>query len=62
MPGPTSYEQKSTLGYGVPKATMPGRRKDLRPKSGVDGPGAGAYKPNLSYTRKSEPQFSVSKS
>ena len=43
LPGPTSYEQKSMLGTGVPKATMPGRRKDLRPKSGVDAPGAGAY-------------------
>lgn len=36
------------MGDGVPKATMPGRRKDLRPKSGRDAPGAGSYYPKLS--------------
>jgi hypothetical protein len=45
MPGPGNYHQNSSLGKGVPKATMPGRRKDLRPKSGVDAPGAGTYNP-----------------
>lgn len=40
---------------------MPGRRKDLRPKSGRDAPGAGAYNPKLSSTRRSDPSFSVSK-
>jgi len=29
------------MGDGVPKATMPGRRPDLRPKTGRDAPGAG---------------------
>jgi len=29
------------MGDGVPKATMPGRRADLRPKTGRDAPGAG---------------------
>jgi hypothetical protein len=51
MPGPGNYESKSTLGDGVPKTTMPGRRKDLRPKSGVDAPGAGTYNPTLNWVR-----------
>lgn len=41
IPGPSSYDIKSQLGKGTPFATMPGRRKDLRPKSGRDAPGAG---------------------
>jgi hypothetical protein len=40
-PGPGSYDMKTTLGDGTAKATMPGRRADLRPKSGRDAPGAG---------------------
>lgn len=40
-PGPGQYEQKSTLGDGTPFATMPGRRPDLRPKTGRDAPGSG---------------------
>lgn len=41
---------------------MPGRRKDLRPHSGRDAPGAGSYNPNMSTAKKSNPNFSVSKS
>jgi len=40
---------------------MPGRGKDLRPKSGRDAPGAGTYNPSVVQARKSEPEFSVSK-
>ena len=40
---------------------MPGRRSDLRPKSGRDAPGAGTYNPNLDPMRRSAPSFSVKK-
>lgn len=58
-PGPGTYEHKSTLGDGTAKATMPGRRPDLRPKSGRDAPGAGAYNPNYNPMRRSAPNFKV---
>ena len=47
-PGPGNYETPITLGpkAGVPVYSMPGRRKDLRPKTGVDVPGADAYSPS----------------
>lgn len=60
-PGPGHYLSKSTLGDGSPVATMPGRRKDLRPKTGRDAPGAGSYDPNYKNLRKSSPNFSLSK-
>jgi len=40
---------------------MPGRRSDLRPKTGRDAPGAGAYNPNIDPMRRSSPHFSLSK-
>jgi len=40
---------------------MPGKGKDLRPKSGKDAPGAGQYNPGLGYVRQSDPNFSISK-
>jgi hypothetical protein len=55
LPGPANYRLKSTLADGAPRATMPGRRKDLRPKTGTDAPGAGNYDPNYSAMRKSNP-------
>jgi hypothetical protein len=58
-PGPGQYEIKTTLGDGTAKATLPGRRADLRPKSGKDAPGAGAYDPNYKPMRRSAPNFSV---
>lgn len=59
LPGPSSYNLKSPLTDGAPKATMPGRRKDLRPKSGTDAPGSGNYNPNYDPMRKSGPMFSI---
>ena len=47
---------------GVPKYSMPGRRKDLRPKVGVGVPGSGTYDPMLNSSKKNGPQFSVGKS
>jgi hypothetical protein len=41
LPGPANYNIRTTLGDGTPIATMPGRRADLRPKTGRDAPGAG---------------------
>ena len=41
---------------------MPGRRKDLRPKSGADAPSSGNYNPNYDPMRKSGPLFSITKS
>jgi hypothetical protein len=40
---------------------MAGRRKDLRPKSGRDAPGAGSYNPKFDPVRRSNPSFSVTK-
>jgi hypothetical protein len=40
---------------------MPGRRADLRPKTGRDAPGAGSYNPNYDPMRRSSPNFSVTK-
>jgi hypothetical protein len=40
---------------------MPGRRKDLRPKSGRDAPGSGAYSPNVNPMKRSTPSYSLTK-
>ena len=50
-PGPSNYNIGGTLGNGTPIATMPGRRADLRPKTGKDAPGAGAYDPEYKALR-----------
>lgn len=42
---------KSTLGDGTPVATMPSRRKDIRPQSGKDVPGSGTYDPDYKIIR-----------
>jgi len=34
---------------------MPGRRKDLRPMTGKDAPGAGAYNPSVNYVKSKAP-------
>jgi len=60
-PGPTSYNIGTKMADGVPCFSMPGRRKDLRPKVGVGVPGAGAYEPNQNSSKKNGPMFSVSK-
>jgi hypothetical protein len=50
------------MANGVPCFSMPGRRKDLRPKLGVGAPGAGSYDPCVvSGHKKNAPMFSVSK-
>ena len=43
---------------------MPGRRADLRPKTGKDAPDAGVYDPkhNYSSVKPLPPKFSVGKS
>lgn len=40
---------------------MPGRRKDLRPKSGRDAPGSGTYNPKIDIMKRSAPSFSLTK-
>ena len=40
---------------------MPGRRKDLRPKTGVGVPGSDAYNPQKTYTNAAAPIFSMGK-
>jgi hypothetical protein len=40
---------------------MPGRRADLRPKTGRDAPGAGQYDPEYTKLRRSSPNFSLTK-
>lgn len=62
VPGPGNYEIKTKMADGVPCFSMPGRRKDLRPKVGVGVPGSGTYDPSNSFTKKNGPLFSVSKS
>lgn len=43
---------------------MPGRRADLRPKTGKDAPDAGVYDPKITFSSKKPvaPNFSVGKS
>ena len=41
QPGPGNYDIKTRMRDGVPCFSMPGRRKDLRPKVGVGVPGSG---------------------
>jgi hypothetical protein len=60
-PGPGNYEIATKMADGVPCYSMPGRRKDLRPKVGVGVPGSGQYEPTHSFVKKNGPQFSVSK-
>jgi hypothetical protein len=45
----------------VPKYTMPGRRKDLRPKTGIDAPSPDKYNPTKSYVKPDERSFSIGK-
>jgi len=60
-PGPGNYDIKTRMSDGVPCYSMPGRRKDLRPKVGTGVPGSGTYEPTLTFTKKNAPLFSVSK-
>ena len=62
LPGPASYNIKTRMSDGVPCFSMPGRRKDLRPKVGVGVPGSGQYDPHHSSVKKNAPLFSVGKS
>lgn len=41
---------------------MPGRRKDLRPKTGVGVPGSGTYDPSYNNAKTMYPKFSLGKS
>ena len=63
LPGPGSYNINTTIGpaSGVPIYSMPGRRKDLRPKTGVGVPGSNVYNPKDNLVTTAAPQFSVSK-
>ena len=61
LPGPANYDIKTKMSDGVPCFSMPGRRKDLRPKVGVGVPGSGSYQPMLESSKKNGPQFSVGK-
>lgn len=60
-PGPGNYDIKTKMADGVPCFSMPGRRKDLRPKVGTGVPGSGTYDPMNTFTKKNGPLFSVSK-
>ena len=61
QPGPGNYDIPTTMADGVPKYSMPGRRKDHRPKVGVGVPGSGTYEPTHGYVKKNGPLFSVGK-
>jgi len=65
-PGPGKYEAKIVLGHrsGCPVYSMPGRRADMRPKTGKDAPDAGVYNPSNTYSSLKDlaPKFSVGKS
>lgn len=41
---------------------MPGRRKDLRPKTGVGVPGADAYSPGHTLVKEKHPAYPLGKS
>ncbi len=40
---------------------MPGRRKDLRPKTGIDAPSPDKYNPTKFYVKPDERSFSIGK-
>ena len=61
LPGPANYKIKTKMADGVPCFSMPGRRKDLRPKVGVGVPGSGSYDPWHNSIKKNGPLFSVGK-
>jgi hypothetical protein len=60
-PGPGAYQELKPLSKGVPNYSMPGRRADLRPKTGKDVPAGGAYDPLHTQVHKSTSKFSVGK-
>ncbi len=62
LPGPDHYNSSNLIGRDAPSQSMPGRRKDLRAKSGVGVPGAGSYNPSLNYVKKNAPGYSVNRS
>ena len=62
LPGPANYQIKTKMADGAPCYSMPGRRKDLRPKVGVGVPGSGAYDPMNRSSKKNGPLFSVGRS
>jgi hypothetical protein len=67
VPGPGQYEVQNMIAQslgpksGTPVYSMPPRRKDLRPKTGVGVPGADTYNPSNSLTKLSAPNWSVSR-
>lgn len=61
-PGPGHYKTLDVIGKEGQKQSMPGRRKDLRPKSGRDAPGAGQYDPLIHYAKKKVPNYVFPKS
>ena len=62
QPGPGEYSMRHLMGYGAAKATMPGRRKDLRPKTGLGVPSGGEYDPSYGYSKLQNPRYSMSNS
>lgn len=64
VPGPGAYNSKVVIGHqsGCPVYSMPGRRADLRPKTGKDAPDAGVYNPKINYSsmKPKSPEFKVS--
>lgn len=65
VPGPGKYEPKEVIGHrsGCPVYSMPGRRADLRPKTGKDAPDAGVYNPLSTYSsvKPLPPRYTVGK-
>ena len=63
QPGPGSYKIASSIGEksGTPGYSMPGRRKDLRPKLGVGVPAPNFYTPKDAITSHSVTSFSQSR-
>ena len=55
LPGPGNYDIRTKMSDGVPCYSMPGRRKDLRPKVGTGVPGSGSYDPKNVFSKKNGP-------
>lgn len=62
QPGPGHYQESQPLTDGKPKYSMPGRRADLRPRTGKGVPGPDQHHPSTSLTKKRAADYRIGSS